>query len=178
MKRDGIVELRSVSVLCLIVGLSGAGCAQGPGPRGGPPPEAIDACASRMTSDACEFVDGQQSIPGTCQEKGGDLVCVPDREPPPDQRGTPDSRDRGSDAYVAAGAGTAAGTGLRGRDGQAESRESAGQTPPPEALDACEGFRPGSECYVQTPHGEERGACSYAEGQLACIPDRPPRRPD
>lgn len=54
------------------------------GRPGGPPPEAIEACASASQSSSCSFSapDGT-TVSGTCsappQGGSGDLACVPSR---------------------------------------------------------------------------------------------------
>lgn len=53
------------------------------GPRRGPPPEAIEACAAAEAQAACGFVSRRgDDIAGTCQEKREQLVCVPEGGPP------------------------------------------------------------------------------------------------
>lgn len=47
-------------------------------PRNGPPPEALQACRGASTGDACRFSDAYRNVRGTCQERGGRLVCAPE----------------------------------------------------------------------------------------------------
>ncbi len=56
--------------------------ANGARPRGGPPPEAFEACQSKAVSERCEVaLKGRSALEGTCQQppRGRDsaLVCVP-----------------------------------------------------------------------------------------------------
>lgn len=55
------------------------------------------------------------------------------------------------------------------------------RTPPPEAVDACDGKSEGDSCSVDTPHGTLDGECrNVPSGELACVPDGhpPPPRDD
>jgi hypothetical protein len=52
-----------------------------------PPREAIDACASLKTDDACTFKLHDHEITGTCKARPDDasaLACRPDHRPGPD----------------------------------------------------------------------------------------------
>jgi hypothetical protein len=65
----------------------------GPPPRhrGGPPAEAVKACASLTASAACSFtVGGDRSVAGTCETspESATLACRPSG-PPPGHRGPP-----------------------------------------------------------------------------------------
>lgn len=150
--------------------MSSAGCAEGPRRAGGPPPVAIDACLDKSAQEACHFTDGARSILGTCQERGDDWVCVPDREPPPRGGSVSARPDAGGPASVGGGAAVASGAGA----------EPLGRTPPKpprEAFDACLGLRVGAACSVGTPQGEIDGRCDYSGDLLACIPSDPNHRP-
>jgi hypothetical protein len=49
-----------------------------------------------------------------------------------------------------------------------------GGTPPPEALRACQGSRPGAACSFIAPLGTVFGTCTAVGAQLACVPNTPP----
>jgi hypothetical protein len=54
----------------------------------GPPPEAVDACASASAGDTCSFEHDGHSIDGTCRNgPNGDqpLACMPAHPPRPPQ---------------------------------------------------------------------------------------------
>lgn len=55
-----------------------------------------------------------------------------------------------------------------------------GRRPPPEAFSACEQQDEGSQCLVETPHGQLEGVCRIPpqapDERLVCVPNRPPRR--
>ena len=55
--------------------------------RRGPPPEALEACASGATGDICSFAGRRgETVSGTCEARHSDeLVCFPEGGPP--QRG-------------------------------------------------------------------------------------------
>ncbi|MBK1722217.1 hypothetical protein [Thiocystis violacea] len=161
-------ETRLLSVLLFAGVISSPGCADGPprgdGPRGGPPPQALEACASRMENADCYFEDGRDSITGRCQQRGGDWVCVPDRAPP----------GGGNAATAAAG-------GLGGATADAFDRQEPGRggsrpVPPPEAIDACLNLNEGMRCVVRTSRGDVDGRCSDGGASLACIPADPSHR--
>ncbi|MDM8564112.1 DUF1566 domain-containing protein [Candidatus Halobeggiatoa sp. HSG11] len=44
------------------------------------------------------------------------------------------------------------------------------QTPPQQAIDACNGLSNGSSCSFQTPNSTVNGSCGTVENQLACMP--------
>jgi hypothetical protein len=55
-----------------------------PGPMGGPPPEAINACQGQSEGKACRFNAPLGEIRGQCRKVQEGLVCVPnDHRPPP-----------------------------------------------------------------------------------------------
>ena len=77
-------------LLALALGLSTSSAfAQPPGGRGGPPPEAIDACTDLSEGDACTF-EGRRgdSLTGVCFAPPGEekLACKPEGGPP-EERG-------------------------------------------------------------------------------------------
>ncbi|WP_200374266.1 hypothetical protein [Thiocystis violacea] len=150
------------------VAMSGAGCAEGPprpgpGGSGGPPTVAIDACAYKVASERCYFEDGRHAITGTCQERGRDWVCVPDREPP-----------GGSSAPRSGGFGA----GPMPSDAEAAS-SGRPPRPPREAVDACRDLSVGSACVVATSQGDGfEGRCAYSSELMTCIPGDPGHRPD
>lgn len=66
-------------------------CAE-PGPRGGPPPEAIEACADLSERDVCSFTGRRNdTIEGTCiiPRNKEVLACAPEGSPPANH-GRPD----------------------------------------------------------------------------------------
>jgi hypothetical protein len=144
---------------------------------GGPPPEAIAACAAKQTGAPCYFRhDARHTITGTCERKQTDLVCVPDRAPPgAPPRGSADS-PFGNGATPMDGPGSQDDSGMDGRrpkDGPPPL--ATGPRPPPEAFDACALGTEGGDCFVQTAKGRVGGLCGLYYGRLACIPPRPPR---
>ena len=152
----------------------GQGCAEDPlrssEPQRppGPPRAAIDACLYKAASAICYFEDGVHAITGTCQERGRDWVCVPDRAPP---AGRPMLGGPGS-AGLGAGSAAAA-MPLSSASGAPERAP----RPPREAFDACLERAQGSACRVRTPQGEIAGRCATEPQGLACIPTDPNHRP-
>ena len=74
------------TLLALALGVSTSSAfAQPPGGRGGPPPEAIDACADLSDRDACTF-EGRRgdSVTGVCftPPREEELACRPEGGPP------------------------------------------------------------------------------------------------
>ena len=60
--------------------------------RHGPPPEAYTACEGKNAGDSAEFVSPQgDTVTGTCEQRGDQLVLRPDN--PPSGRG----RNRAND---------------------------------------------------------------------------------
>jgi len=108
----------------------------------GPPQEAIDACAGLADAADCSFRSPRGEVSGSCRTLPSLTLCVPDRGIAP---------------------GGHAGRGPRGGPGGRRQ-------PPPEAFDACKGHPDGSECRVQTPHGEISGTCrDHGDGGF-CLP--------
>lgn len=154
-----VIDTRLAVVLLMAGAVSAPGCVDHPrrsgGPDGGPPPQAIEACAARMSNDACYFEDGAHAITGSCQQRGNDWVCVPDREPP----------------------GTHAGHSGTAADHSNPNRQDMPPVPPPEALEACVGLGIGAACSVLTSRGSISGRCSGSADMLVCIPSDPSHRP-
>jgi len=81
-----------VMVTALLHGrASGSYGPQGRADRGGPPPEAVDACRNKSAGDPVEFTapDGS-TIRATCRQINGRLVAAPEGRPagaPPGERG-------------------------------------------------------------------------------------------
>lgn len=175
MPAAGRSRLSMAGVLALLgLAVCGQGCAQDP-PRPpdtarplGPPRAAIDACLYRAASAVCHFEDGVHAITGTCQERGRDWVCVPDRAPP-DGRAMP-----GEPGSTGFGAGSAATAMPRASVSGAPERA---PRPPREAFDACVDRAQDSACRVRTPQGEIAGRCATEPQGLACIPTDPNHRP-
>lgn len=72
---------KTVSVTLLLVCASCVAVAQ-PGPRGGPPQEAVDACSGVSLEQACQFESPHGELNGTCREvRDGNVACVPDHGP-------------------------------------------------------------------------------------------------
>jgi len=79
------------TLLALALGvLTSSAFAQPPGGRGGPPPEAIEACSNLSEGDTCTF-EGRRgdSLTGVCfaPPREEELACKP-------EGGPPDERDR------------------------------------------------------------------------------------
>lgn len=77
-----------LSAVVLLSGLAlaqqGQGMGRGPGPHGGPPPEAVQACANLRTGTACAFTLNGQNLTGTCDTApSGQVACRPEGMPPP-----------------------------------------------------------------------------------------------
>ena len=55
----------------------------GGGGHNGPPPEAFTACEDKYAGDTAEFVSPHgDTVTGTCEEQGDQLVLRPDNPPP------------------------------------------------------------------------------------------------
>ncbi len=154
--------LRTVSVALLLACASSMALAR-PGPRGGPPQEAIDACTGVSLEQACRFESPHGELSGTCREvRDGSVACVPDNASEHRQ-----GRGRGR-AYGAGGSQSRNGGRRHG--------------PPPEAYTACEGLSDGGACSVETPDGTLSGTCrvprrrSSQEASLICVPEGGPPR--
>lgn len=176
MPAAGRSRLSAAGVLALLgLAVCGQGCAQDlPRPSEalrplGPPRAAIDACLYRAASAVCRFEDGVHAITGTCQERGRDWVCVPDRAPPD---GRPLPSEPGSTGFGAGSVDPA----MRLPPSASGTPERAPR-PPREAFDACLGRAQGSACRVRTPQGEITGRCAIEAQGLACIPTDPNHRP-
>ena len=155
--------------------------AQEPEPHpGSPAPEAITACASKLSGAPCHFKGGNRTITGTCESKMGQLVCVPDRPPPGPPGGAGESTPPGGEAGPRDSRptgpprdrGDPGSSGQRSKDRPPHPLQ-AGPRPPPAAFEACTLASEGSRCVVQTSKGDIAGACGLYEGRLACIPTRP-----
>lgn len=80
----------------------GQGMGRGPGPRGGPPPEAISACANLQAGTACGFTRNGQNVTGTCTATPkGVVTCRPDTMPPPGGMGMGPRRGPPQEAIAA-----------------------------------------------------------------------------
>ena len=169
------MHLGSAGFLALLgLAVCGQGCAEDP-PRlsesqrpPGPPRAAIDACLYKAASATCDFEDGVQAITGTCQERGRDWVCVPDRAPP---GGHPMPGGSGRAGF---GAGNATPPmPLSSANGMPDRMH----RPPREAFDACLDRTLDSSCLIRTPRGEIAGRCATESQGLVCIPTDPNHRP-
>ncbi len=150
---------------------------------GGPPPEAIAACASKPLAAPCYFQEGQRTIGGTCENKREGVVCVPDKPPPGPPGGPTESGARAGDRNQEGIATFGGPAGNRRpdpsdhpptQDRRPPPPRGAGPQPPPEAFEACGLASEGSGCVVRTPKGDIGGTCALYQGRLACIPVRPP----
>lgn len=57
------------------------------GRQQGPPPEAYTACDGKSAGDTAEFVSPRgDTVTGTCEEQGDDLVLRPDNPPGGDSK--------------------------------------------------------------------------------------------
>jgi len=161
-------------VALLGLAVCGQGCAEDPprssGPQrpSGPPRAALDACLYKAASAVCSFEDGVHAIAGTCQERGRNWVCVPDRAPP-DGRVMP-----GGPGGAGFGPGDAA---TMMPPPSASGIPDRAPRPPREAVDACVDRTQGSACLIQTARGEIAGRCLIQPQGLACIPTDPSHRP-
>jgi hypothetical protein len=168
-------------LLTLIVGGVGVSCAQGPHPVSrpvsqasprpdgfGPPRAAFSACSGRSESVSCAFDDGGRRVTGTCEMRGGPLVCVPADAPPrrPPRGGSGPDHDRVDGDDLAHPA-------LQPRTGL-DARPT---VPPPEALAACDGMADGHPCTVTTPRETLDGRCRKVGDRMACVPHRAPQLP-
>ncbi len=131
--------------------------ADGQGPRGhhhpGPPPEAFEACESKVVGDACTVTFGSDSLAGKCvtsPDGGPDtrIVCRPDKLPEHD--------------------------GKAGHGGHPHG------PPPAEVFAACDGKAADEACSVTIGDRSIEGTCKapppgVAETRLGCAPARPPR---
>lgn len=73
-----ITQLRTHTVILLaglaVLSLPAIACAG----RHGPPPEALEACSSSVTGQACSFEGRRGEVTGTCETRREELVCVPE----------------------------------------------------------------------------------------------------
>ncbi len=147
-----------VALICAGLLSAAPGCGENARqPPMGPPPAAIAACQGQSHGLPCQFKDQDHLITGTCQVRGSDWVCVPDR-PPPGDRLLPNEA-----AQVSAG--------------QASLGTQVPPRPPQEALDACLGRQEGADCMVKTPRGLVSGRCGPDRAGLVCIPRDPNQGP-
>jgi len=80
-------SLAATASLVALFSASGARSAEAEGPRRGPPPEAIQACAELEQGDACSVTFEERSVEGTCEEtREGELACRPSGPPPGERR--------------------------------------------------------------------------------------------
>jgi hypothetical protein len=67
-------------LICLLIIMSGVAYAQQGGSKFGPPPEAYAACKSKNAGDSASFTNPRgETITGTCQQDGNQLVLRPNR---------------------------------------------------------------------------------------------------
>lgn len=142
----------------------GMGGDQGLGPHHGPPPEAVQACASLEGGTACGFTMNGQNLIGTCvtRRDGSGLVCHPAGMGP---GGQCHGGCRG-DAGVCPGECGGPHGGYGGMGG-----------PPPAALAACEGKTASTACRFAAPDGKNiDGTCLNRPrtGELVCHPKDAP----
>jgi len=173
---------------------------EGDRPRHGPPPEALQACASLAQGAACSVAFRGETLTGTCERplEGAALACRPANLPaPPDGHGPRHAPPReavtacsGLQA-AAACAFTHDGTNLTGTcatppGGSALACRPAGpppghRGPPVEAVSACTGLAADATCTFTHRERTVTGTCvappGGASGGLACRPDAMPPPP-
>jgi hypothetical protein len=67
-------------LICLLIIMGGIAYAQQGGSQFGPPPEAYAACKAKKAGDTASFVNPKgETIIGTCEQEGNQLVLRPDR---------------------------------------------------------------------------------------------------
>lgn len=59
------------------------------GMRGGPPPEALNACQGKQSGTSCQFISPHGTINGTCQTIQNQVACVPEGMGPGRPQGGP-----------------------------------------------------------------------------------------
>jgi hypothetical protein len=80
---------RTISATILLACTLGAAVAQ-PGPQGGAPREAIEACTGVSLEQACRFEGPRGELTGTCREvRDGSVACVQNQEPEHGRRDPP-----------------------------------------------------------------------------------------
>ena len=71
------------SALVITAGLLSSPVLAQPPHHRGPPPEAIQACASKNTGDTCTFTGRDRQVDGTCELREQTLACRPAHPPGP-----------------------------------------------------------------------------------------------
>ncbi|ATB26810.1 hypothetical protein [Melittangium boletus] len=84
MRQPSLIRATLVIAAGLI---SHAALAQPPGHRG-PPPEAIEACASKSQGATCTVTFRDRQVEGTCDALGDTLACRPAHPPGPPPEAT------------------------------------------------------------------------------------------
>jgi len=82
MKQQLEQMIKTAALLTLLALLPLAACAPGSSMdrhrRQGPPQAAIDACKGKQAGDQVQFETRRGTLQGTCQERDGQLVAVPE----------------------------------------------------------------------------------------------------
>jgi hypothetical protein len=96
-------------LICLAIIMSSTSYAEQGGSKYGPPPEAYAACKAGKAGDTASFVNPKgETITGTCEQEGNQLVLRPDRNkgqsggkrkgPPPEAYKACEGKSAGSTA--------------------------------------------------------------------------------
>lgn len=90
-----MINTMKLSTLGLVLGITliSAAPVSAQGQRGGPPPEAFEACEGKSSGASCSVEGREETISGTCQADRKDsskTLCVPEGGPPKgDKNGGP-----------------------------------------------------------------------------------------
>jgi hypothetical protein len=93
-----IISMTTPAAILMVSAITSGGWAQPPGvQRGGPPPEAAEACDGSRSGDPCFFESPHGTVRGVCRNIGRQLACVPakhrqGRDAPPGRRSSGESR--------------------------------------------------------------------------------------
>lgn len=154
----------------------------GPGPRRGPPPEAVQACATLQDGAACAFTLDGQHLTGTCltRRNGAGLVCHAAGVGPRGGGACPGGACAGAcaDGGVCPGGCPGGCGGPHGGPGMGHGMGHGGLGgPPPEAKQACVGKVASNACSFSVPGGQPvAGTCLNRPktGELVCHPNGVP----
>ena len=127
---------------------------QGRSGRQGPPQEAFTACENKSAGDSAQF-EGRngEAITGTCEEKRGKMVLIPDNMP--SQQGDQHAQQRGQNS-----------------PSNVENNDNRQQGAPEEAFTVCVDRVAGDTSSFETKDGKMiTGQCEEKDGKLVLIPD-------
>jgi len=150
-----IIHLLSFTLLILTSQFAAAdNNQQGNSGRQGPPQEAFTACENKSEGDTAQFKDRNgELITGTCEEKRGKMVLIPDNMPS-QQHGQQSGQNSQSNVK---------------NNNNSHSRQ---QGAPEEAFTVCIGRVAGDKSSFETPDGKMvTGQCEEKDGKLVLIPD-------